>query len=453
MFAEVVLYLFIPLAIGVFFVARPLPAALFVILAGVMFLPVGVSFHIPFVPGIDKENLPYLCVLIGCLLRCPGRVTKLPKEKWFLVISLVLIAGGVGTALTNSDSIPIGRGRGLFLPGMTFKDGMATALSQLLNNCVTFYIGFALCRGEEDIEKLLAGLAIAGLVYSPFAMYEARMSPQLHGMFYGFNNADFFQTRRWGGFRPMVCMPHGLALARFFVATNLALFVLARIRRRLMGIPVGPLAWFQAVVLVLCKSTGAIFLAFVGVLVIKFVSPKRQLTIAAAIGLVTVAYPILRGAELFPVTSLLDAAGEVQEERAGSLHFRFVNEDILLERARERIVFGWGTYGRNRTYNDKGENAVITDGYWIMVLGTSGIIGFLGAFGTLALPLFWARRRLQSHGDSRDKRILAGLAVILALVSVDLIPNGLWSYYPYLLAGALTLRARELRPTSEIGET
>ena len=62
-------------------------------------------------------------------------------------------------------------------------------------------------------------------------------------------------------------------------------------------------------------------------------------------------------------------------------------------------------------------------------------------------PVIWARHRLGDHGDEFDRTHLAGLALIVALTGVDLIPNGLWSVMPYVLAGALTRRLRELEPT------
>jgi hypothetical protein len=145
--------------------------------------------------------------------------------------------------------------------------------------------------------------------------------------------------------------------------------------------------------------------------------------------------------------NFLDAAGALQEDRRGSLAFRFANEDLLLAHARERLLFGWGTYGRNRVFDAAGRDISVTDGFWIIILGIAGLVGFLVAFGVLLWPVIWARRRLRNHGDDQDKRHLAGLALILALTAVDLIPNGLWCYYPYLFAGALMRRLRELPPT------
>jgi hypothetical protein len=292
-------------------------------------------------------------------------------------------------------------------------------------------------------------LAIGGLIYCPFAIIEMRMSPQFHQWVYGYSSGQFAQTIRWGGYRPVVFMGHGLALARFFVATTVALFVLAKTRRNLFGLPVYFLAWFQLVVLVLCKSTGAIIQAVVGVLLVSLTKSRRQLLFASVLAAVTLIYPLLRATDIFPVAGVLDAADAFGEDRSGSLAFRFANEDRLLARARERIWFGWGA-GRGRVFDDDGRDTTIVDGYWIGCLGMIGLNGFLISFGALLWPVISSRYRLRDHGDELDRTHLAGIAVIIGLIGSDLIPNGLWSMLPFLLAGMLMRRLRELEPTASL---
>ena len=182
--------------IGVFFVIPPLPACLLVVLGGEMFLPVLTSFSIPMTPPLGKHNLPYLCALIGCLLRCPARVTKLPKEKWFVAFSLLALVGGALTGFTNSEVMTFGEAGEVVIPGMGFKDGMFVGISEFFPGCLAFYLGYMLFRGTRDIERLLAGLGIAGIVYCPFAIVEMRMSPQFQHWVYGISIAAFDQSIR-----------------------------------------------------------------------------------------------------------------------------------------------------------------------------------------------------------------------------------------------------------------
>jgi hypothetical protein len=448
--AEIVLGLSIPLMIGVFFVIPPLPACLLVVLGGEMFLPVLTSFKISLTPPLDKHNLPYLCTLIGCLLRCPARVTKLPEEKWFVACALLALVGGALTGLTNSEVIFFGAAGEVVLPAMGFKDGMFVGISEFIQGCLTFYLGYMLFRGPRDVERLLAGLGIAGLVYCPFAIFEMRMSPQLLHWVYGLSIGTYQQIIRWGGYRPSVFMDHGLTLARFFMVTTLALFVLAKTRRYLLGLPVRLLAWFHAVVFVLCRSTGAVALGLGGVAVILLAKPKRQLLVASILAISVLAYPWLRASGLFPVSDILGAAGALDDNRSESLAFRFANEDVLLAHAREKIRFGWGSYGRNFVLDTSRSSIATVDGFWIIALGQSGLAGLVVSFGVMLWPVVWAWRRLRKYRNEVTMTSLAGLALIIALVSVDLIPNGLWAYYPFLLAGILMRGAREWKPMKDL---
>jgi len=443
--AEIVFALSIPVSIGLFFVMRPVQAALLVAFGSEMFLPEGTNYKLPFMPAFDKHNLPYLCILIACLLRCPGKVTKLPKGKWINVLAFMVVIGGVVTGLTNKDPLTFGDGGQAFIPGLTVKDGFFMGITNFVEAFVPFYVGYALYRSREDFDRLTAGLAVAGLVYIPFALVELRMSPQWHRWIYGYSQSVFDQTIRWGGYRPMIFMSHGLALARFFIATAFALVILGKTRRRLWGLPVKLLAWIQFLVLIACKSTGAAVLAVAGAPLLIFAKPKRQLQVAALLAWVTVLYPALRLSGVFPVGSILEAAGALQSERAGSLAFRFDNEDALLERARARILFGWGEYGRNVVHDEDGRSSTVLDGHWIIRLSVNGIVGFVTTFGPLLIPVLWARRRVKKMSNPRDRVAIAGMAFTLTVLSLDLIPNGLWACYPFFLAGALTRRIREVQ--------
>jgi hypothetical protein len=65
-----------------------------------------------------------------------------------------------------------------------------------------------------------------------------------------------------------------------------------------------------------------------------------------------------------------------------------------------------------------------------------------------------ARKRLRAIRDVSDRMLVSGVAFALALVACDLIPNGLFANWPYLVAGALTgvtrtLWAAEKRPEQD----
>ena len=109
----------------------------------------------------------------------------------------------------------------------------------------------------------------------------------------------------------------------------------------------------------------------------------------------------------------------------------------MLERASQRIMFGWGRWGRSRIYDEWGNDISVTDGRWIITLGQFGILGFLAEFGLLALTVFRAASALRFAESERDSVFLAALALIIAINMIDLLPNASLSPWTWLLAGAL----------------
>jgi hypothetical protein len=120
-----------------------------------------------------------------------------------------------------------------------------------------------------------------------------------------------------------------------------------------------------------------------------------------------------------------------------------------LGHARERIWFGWGRFGRNRVYHGwQGRDSSVTDGYWIIILGTFGLVGFLAVFGLLAFTVLRAAMALRFAQTTRDSELLAALALIVAINMIDLLPNASISPWTWLLAGALLGRADALFATA-----
>lgn len=187
--------------------------------------------------------------------------------------------------------------------------------------------------------------------------------------------------------------------------------------------------------LALMNSLGALIIAVVFLPVVLFLGRPLQLLFAAMICGAIVLYPMLRGADLVPTDRLVSMAAAIDPGRAPSLNFRFRNEAILLERANEKPLFGWGSWNRNRVFDAvTGQDISVTDGAWVVLIGKSGWIGYLGVFGLLAAPgiLLAVNRRRYDVSP-----VTAALALVLAASLVDLIPNGFLSPVTILLAGAL----------------
>jgi hypothetical protein len=426
------------------FRARPInQAMLWTILGASLLLPVGAAIKIPGIPQFDKISIPNIGALIGCVV-----VTRHPIRFWNRlglaeVLLLMSLIGPFITSELNDDPILIGV---FILPALSHYDALSAVIAEFIF-LSPFFLGRQLLRGSADNVEILRVMTIAGLLYTIPILFEIRMSPQLHTWFYGYFPHDFGQQVRNGGFRAVVFLGHGLLVAFFVMTTTIAASALWRTRTRVLrlpGLPAAGITAYLAAILVLQKSMGALIYCCVAVPLVRFTQPRFQLRIATVLVSIALLYPMLRIADLFPTKVLFDAAAFVSGERADSLEFRFEMEERLLQRASQRLIFGWGSWGRNRLYNESGNDTSVSDGAWIIMIGAFGLFGFVGKFGLLSLPVFRALSTLKFARSIPDKVNLAALALILSINIVDLLPNSTISPWSWLLAGALLGRAEAL---------
>ena len=427
-----------PLVTFGLFAALPLRAALiWSLLGGFLLLPQQVGVDLPGVPPLDRTSIPILSVILVLALRGDrGEPGIVPRSVAARVLILMVVAGAFATVLRNPDPLVYGPKR---LPGLTLYDAASITIQSLFV-LLPVFVGRRYLSRAEDHSTLIWAIFLAGLAYSLPVLFEVRMSPQLHNWIYGFFPHSWIQHKRDGGFRALVFMPHALWLSLFMaiVATAAAALVrLAPVERQ--GMRLLQLG-FLLVVVILCKSVSGWALAFLAVAVVLALKPRMQLRVAALLVALTLSYPMLRSLDLFPTGPLLASAEIVSPERYRSLEFRFDNEDKLLDKAAERPLFGWGTWGRNRVYDERGVDETITDGTWIILFGSYGWTGFLGQFGLLALPVFLLWRR----AGADVPQATAALAMALAINMVNLLPNSTLMPLTWLISGALLGYAERL---------
>jgi hypothetical protein len=246
------------------------------------------------------------------------------------------------------------------------------------------------------------------------------------------------------GFRPMVFMGHGLLAAFFLMTATVGAAALWRAQIRLMQISNSVLFFYLGAVLVLCKSLAALVYGSFLSLIVAFAKPRLQLRIAAAIVSIALLYPTLRSFDLFPTNTVLNLASSISADRAQSLQTRFDNEGALLERASEKLWFGWGRFGRNRIYDMYGKDVTLTDGQWIITTGQFGVIGFILEFGLLALGVYRAVGVLRSSDYTRSAILLGALSLIVAVNILDLLPNSGLRPWTWILTGCLLGRCELL---------
>lgn len=455
-FAQFVLYSWPIIVLILFRNCRPTVALLVSVIAGYLLLPERGGFDLPGLPRINKESIPILSAFFILLLLKPKRIGRaqtfygrpkpvsekniitspmvrpgwLPQQRLAKLLLFFLFVGIWGTVLVNREVLTYGS---KVLPGLRAWDGVSTSLITL-TSLLPLFMGRKFLAYPDQQRLFLIILVIAGTAYSVLALYEVRMSPQLNRMVYGFFPHSFAQHIRGSYFRPLVFLNHGLWLAIFFSATIFAAFGLARLSRgadRLIYFCAG--TWIL-LTLILSTSFGAILIAIVLLPVTLFVGIRPQLLIAAVLSSSVLIFPMLRGADIVPVRQISEWVAGYSEDRARSLDFRLENEEILLDKARQKPAFGWGAFSRNHVFDERGRLISTTDGYWIIVLGPGGWVRYVAIFGLLCLPsVLSSLRRTQCQIGLET----SFLTIILAGNLIDLIPNATVTPITWLIAGSL----------------
>ena len=431
----------------------PQRAVIWSLLAGYLLLPPLTEFDLPLVPDMDKFAIPSICAFVLAWFYLKDPVPLWPRVWTARVLMFGFLAGTIPTVLNNaepmifqvltgSDPIVFESSR---LPGLRAID-IGSALSNQMIVLLPLLLGRHFFATEDGMRELLRALMVAGLIYSIPAIAEIRLSPQTNIIIYGFFQHSFEQMIRDGGFRPIVFLPHALWIALFFVYALVSATALFRTAKPDLKPKLLFAVIYLAFVLFLCKSLASMLYAMALVPVIFLTSVRLQLTIALSFGILAVTYPMLRNFGMIPLDWILAQAEAINPDRAHSLGYRFENEEQLLDRAKEKLAFGWGGWGRNLVREiETGEILSIPDGRWILTFGKYGWFGYLCEMGLLALPLVmlsWYNRRSAAIAISP---LTAAVALILAITLVDMLLNDTLVPFVWLIAGAALGYAERLR--------
>lgn len=420
---------------------EPGRALIWTVLGGYLLLPPLTAFNFPVIPDLDKVSVPNLMALACALWLVKDRISFVPKSPIGKALIVAYVLSPFGTVLTNTDPLIF---REAMINGMRIYDSLASISYQLIA-LLPFFLARRYLGTPEGMRAVLAALVAAGLAYSVPMLVEVVMSPQMNVWIYGFFQHDFWQTVRYGGYRPVVFLPHGLWVAFFaFMALAAAVTLFRHVapeaRPKALVVMV-----YLAAMLVLCRSAGPLVYALGVVPLILLVPVRLQLLIAAGLAVVVVTYPVLRGAHLVPIDQILAFADTLSPERAYSLRFRIENEEILLARAQERPWFGWGGYGRAFTHDPiTGRQLNIADGAWVILMGTYGWVGYVAEFGLFALPLLLLGREALMQPKAELSPWVGAVALILGANMTDLLPNATQIPFTWLMAGALLGEAERL---------
>jgi hypothetical protein len=456
--AYLALILWWPLCAVFFAFLRPASAAALSVVGAALLLPANLGIDVPVITELDKELMPPLFALLGCAIFHPRLLQRARPGTGPELLMGFMAVGAMFTSLSNPDPLHYGP---VVLPGEGLYDGLVNGIDLVLRYAVPFLLGRAVVRRVEDLEQVFLVMALGALGYSLLAVVELRMAPHMNLWVYGYHQSDFSQTVRGGGFRPKIFMRHGLNVTLYFSFCVIVLAAFGRARQRLLGAPTSPLFAYLAVILVLCKSLAATLYAFAGSLLLLVRSPAVMRLVAVGAAALVFSYPLLRALELVPVDTIVEWAEQgASVERSQSIATRFENEGLMLAKARDRLLFGWGGYGRPRIYDPlTGQDVSVTDGFWVLEIGQRGLWGYACIFGLLLWPVVRAGMALPRIRSRRSRTLVWALTLLCTLYVVDLVPNSSVSAYLTFLSGSLAglaprvveqerqaLRRRRVRP-------
>ncbi len=325
------------------------------------------------------------------------------------------------------------------LNGLGPYDALSTLANRVLEWGTAYWIGRSLFNSLSALRDTAVAIVLSGILYAPLCIYEIIMSPKLSVQIYGFRPSQFLMTIRHGGYRPMVFMQHGLALAAWMAAAALVAWILWRSNavRHIFSIPMSWFAIGLVVLTIMLRSTGAALLLIGLIGAVECIQISRLRLILLVMILVPMGYIGLRtfGWEGDELGRLATPFGE---ERARSLTGRLINDTMIADKAMQKPIFGWGGWGRWRVKDEFGIDITVSDSWWAILLGTTGIFGLVCTYATFISPLIplalhKTRRRIFEGASGAAWAI--GFGVLLFIL--DTLANAMPNTSFMLMAGTL----------------
>lgn len=407
------------------------------IIGGYLFLPQAGLFFAGF-PDYTKPVALGLGALAAALLGSAPQILSWRPKLIDVFFVGFMIAPGISSLLN----------------GLGAYDATSAVLTRFIEWGVAYWVGRALFTGVGSMREVAIGIVVGGLIYVPFCVWESVMSPQLHNQIYGFRASPWLMSFRFGGYRPTVFLPHGLAVGVWMASAALVAWVLWRSRAivRIAYIPMMWIALGLVAVTISLRSAGAALLLVGMIGAVELVQFSRLRLTLLSLLLLPAGYIGLRVAGWQGEQVVEWASAWFGDERAGSLNMRLENDKIIVERAMQQPVFGWGGWGRWRVHDEFGNDITVSDSLWGILVGSTGLFGLISAYGMFMAPMFLLiQRRVPSRvlNMSSGAPWAVGMAILLFIL--DTLLNAMPNTAFILAAGAMaSFVVREQRPVPPV---
>ena len=390
---------------------------------GWLLLP-SVAIDLPGLPPYGKPLAISLGILFGTIVFDSSRFRSY-RPRWYDLPILVWCLCPFATSISN-DLGPY--------------DGISECSRQAIAWLFPYLIGRIYLTNLESFRELAMGMIIGGVCLIPLCLLEIRIGNMLAGLVYGFQS-HWEGARDWGGYRPRVFFGTGLELGLWMNAVTMTSWWLWRSKafRQLWGIPVDSVILPALMITsVLCKTTGATILTLVASCILWYC--KRARTKWALAALLSLA-PIYCATRINNIwrgdTVVAFVETYLSKQRAVSLEWRFMEEDVLVAHALNRPFFGWGGYNRSRPIDEFGHLST-ADSLWTIVLGVNGYLGLTSMSIAMVLPVILFLRRFPvERWDHAGLAPVTALTVMLALFLLDSLANAMFNALYVIIAGGL----------------
>jgi tetratricopeptide (TPR) repeat protein len=292
----------------------------------------------------------------------------------------------------------------------------------------------------EGLREFALGIIIGGVCLIPFTLYEIRMSPRFLQTIYGLG---YWEGTRYGGYRPRVFFFTGIEFGLWMSCVTLLTWWHWQTGqlKRLLGFPGGVIFAALLITTLGCRATSALVLNLLGFGALWFSWRTRTKWAMWGLLLLSPAYYAIRITDVWSGAQAVELSRVLlNEDRAGSLEYRLEMEDLYIAKVQQRLIFGWGTWGRNEVYDSRLNYRRITvvDGRWIGALSNQGLLGLIAMTTALLLPTALLIKRFPVQQWDHPSLVSAtGCALILNIFVLDGLINGMLNLLYIIAAGGL----------------